>query len=338
MQLITLAHPGEAQSIIERFKLTKVSDSLYKGEGLACLITGEGPFEAAIRTSAELGREDYQEVINLGICGALSSSLELESIHEVRCIYLAVDGKPQFRSFPVSEKGLDLITSFERILDPKRAEVLRGVGSLVDREAWGVAYACKEARIPFRSFKIISDLAGSLEACELIRERAQFFSQKISDFLEEMLSLKSEKISGGNLELGPEFYFTFSSSHKFSSGLKKLALRRDLSESEVLRSFPIEEIRERKLTPKDRAKHVLELIDDELDPFRGSLKKRLREMKKSWEEKGVRIQTDPQLEDEKIQLNFHVSSNEELQRKLQELSSLDLAAFQKIFKGEINVE
>jgi len=338
MQLITLAHHGEAQSIIEGFNLKKISDSLFKGEAMSCLLTGEGPFEAAVATAAELKQADYQEVINLGICGALSSELEIGSLHEIRSLYLAVDGKPQFRSFPVSERGVDLLTSFERILDPKRADILRGVAKLVDREAWGVAFACKEARIPFRSFKMVSDVAGSIGACELVRETAQVYSQKLAEFLKEELSFKQKNLLENEVNLGTEFYFTFSSSHHFHSLVQKLRLLKGTSDQELIKLFPLDELRAKKMTPKERAKSLLEMMEDEVDPFRGKLKKNVSEFKKPWEEKGIRLHIDPRWEDEKIQISFDITRREDLMGKLEDLRSLDLETLHKIFKGEVDVE
>lgn len=338
MQLITLAHLGEAQSIIERLRLKKVSDSLYKGDGISCLITGEGPFEAALRTTAELQHEDYQEVINLGICGALSPEYEIGTIHEVRSIYLAIDGKPQFRSFPVSEQGVDLLTTFERILDPNKALILRGVAGLVDREGWGVAYACKEAAVKFRSFKMISDLAGSLDACELVREKAQVFSQELADYYQEHLSSQKLTANEKSFDLGAEFYFTFASSHRLSASVKKLSLLRNISQADVIASLPLEDLKSRKMSPKERSKLLLEGLDDQLDPFQGRIKTKIMDLKKPWEDKGIRLQVDPRLEDEKIQISFDVANPMDLALKLDELKKFEITPFQKIFRGEIDVE
>lgn len=338
MQLITLAHLGEAQGLIDRLGLKKASDSLYEGERVNCLITGEGPFEAGLATASELARKDYQEVINLGISGSLTPSLEVGSIHEIRSLYLAIEGKPQFRSFPLSERGVDLLTSFERILDPRKAEILKGVAKLVDREAWGVAFACKEARVKLRSYKIVSDFAGSIEACELVKEKAQFFSLKLADYYQNEIQENVPEVKATAPLIGPEFYFTFSSSHRFKSTLEKLSLLRGNTQEEIIGALNLDDLRERKLSPKERTRILLEMLDDELDPFNGRIKENILRFKKKWGERGIHLQTDPQFENEKFQISFEVSNSEELAQKIKELQELDLAPLQNIFKGEIDVE
>ena len=176
MHLITMAHLGEAQGVIDLFNLKRVTPQVFEGELLVCLITGEGPFEAATLTASQLGQKKFTSVINLGIAGSMSEDLSIGSIHPVRSVYLVIDGKPQFKSFKSFESGLDCVTSFERILNKDKALPLTGLGSLVDREAWGVATAAKSAGIPFQSYKLISDMAGTLGACEVAREKSDEWS------------------------------------------------------------------------------------------------------------------------------------------------------------------
>lgn len=338
MQLITIAHLGEAQGLIERFNLKKSSETLYVGSLFNLLLTGEGPFEAAISTAAELGRADYQEVINLGICGALQTSLEIGSIFEVRSLYLSIDGKPQFRSFPLSDKGIDLLTSFERVLDPEKAQKLRGVAKLIDREAWGGAYAAKEAKVKFRSFKIISDHAGSIGACELVREKAEEFSQRLTSFFAENLLNTSSAQMEDSHTLGPEFYFSFSNTHRLSGLIQKLTLLRGVERSMILNQLPLQDLKDQKISPKERGKLLLEILENELDPFQGMIKKEISELKAEWERRGVKLLFDPRLEEEKITFSFEAKDSESLLSNLQKLESFNFDPISKIFKGEVDVE
>lgn len=332
MQLITMAHLGEAQSVIENFGLTRLSAQLYQGEKLLCLITGEGPFEASTATASVLGKFEVSEVINIGIAGALSPELKVGDFCPVRSIYLVINGKPQFKSFKSNEDGHDCISSFERILDPDKAGLLSGVGQLVDREAWGVAYACKHHHVPFRAYKLISDQAGTLNACEVVKDDALEWSQKILRHLNEILSNKevsSESTSPDG------FYFTFSSKHRFEDLLNKLSLRSHQSSSEILGSIPLDEMRELKISPKERSKKLISILEDKLDPLKAKLQRSLSDWKKPFEDKNIQIITDPDFEDADVKILFGVNDNQQLADKIAQIEKLDIGYYQKLRNGEL---
>ncbi len=337
MKLIVLAHYGEAQFIIEEYSLSKKSEELYQNEEFTLLLTGEGPFEACARVSRALASGAYSEVINLGIAGSLDDSLSLNGIHEVRSIYLAIDGKLQYKSFELGSTGVDLVTSFERILHPEKARPLTGMGKLVDREGWGVAFACKEHGISLRSFKLVSDQAGTLGACEVIRDLAQSFSLKLLEKLKEIVQLPlDEEESQLPLDLNNDFYFTFSLKHKFQNLLKQISVRDQLSVEEVLKKLPIHELTEAKLAPKLRAKALLAELEILLDPFKGKLQEALNDWKKVY--RGIDLVTDPQWENDEIRFSFVASTELELSEKIQTLQKVDFKPFHNILAGKIHVE
>lgn len=337
MKLIVLAHYGEAQSIIDEYSLSKKSEELYQNHEMALLLTGEGPFEATARVSRALAGGEFSEVINLGIAGALDKKLEINEIHSVRTIYLAIDGKFQFKSFEISSEGVDLVTSFERILDSEKAHILSGMGHLVDREAWGVAFACKEYGVPFRSYKLISDMAGTIGACEVVKDEAQIFSQKLLDKLKKVLfnELK-EKESFFTSELDKNFYFTFSLKHKFQNLVEKIILRDQVSLAEVMGRLPLEDLTHAKLSPKLRAKALVDELEILLDPFKGKLHQELNSWKKRY--RPIDLVTDPSWENEEVKFSFTVNSEEELKDKIKILNTVELKPFYQILEGRVHVE
>lgn len=336
MHLITMAHMGEAQSVIETFHLKRISSQLYESELLSCLITGEGPFEAATQTAALLGQKKFGSVINLGIAGSLSSEHKVGEIHPVRSIYLAIDGKPQFKSFKSLDTGLDCLTSFERILSPSKAEQLSGVAHLVDREAWGVAMAAKNLGVPFSSFKLISDEAGSLGACELSREMARDWSEKLALFLEKILALETP--SETPLFTLPGFHLTFSTRHQLEQMIKKIALREELTTDAVLAILPVEKILEEISRPKERTRALLDFMEGRLDPLRALLKTGLEQFKAPFEKQGILLGHDPTWESPELKISFTAANNEELRLKLERLRMLDLAPFHDLRNGSVHVE
>jgi nucleoside phosphorylase len=335
MHLITMAHLGEAQGVIEKFKLTRLGQNLFTGVDLAVLITGEGPFEAATKTALVIHQLAITHIINLGIAGSLNTNLEIGSIHPVRTIYLLQDLKPQFKTFPSSEKGLDCLTSFERILDPAKAAKLKGLGELVDREAWGVAMAAKTAGIPFVAYKMISDFAGTLEACELIQDKAAELSQTMAEFLSGILNVSEEASEEINI---PGFYFTFSSAHKFKALLTKLSIKENLSTDELLNNLPLEKLREQKLMPKERSKRLLDEMEDRIDPTKALLQTKKKKWLKTFEDQGFKVQTDSNWENPEVSISFVVTTNSDLTKKSDSLKSLSLDPFIKIMNGDFHVE
>lgn len=336
MHLITMAHPGEALGVIEKFNLKRLTAELFSGEKMMLLLTGEGPMEAAIKTALLLPKHPFTEVMNLGIAGTLSDEFKVGEIHEVRSLYLVQDFKPSFKTFQASDKGLDCLTSFERILDNTKAQKLKGIGTLVDREAWGIAMTAKAHGIKFSSYKIISDVAGSLSACELVKENAPVFSDALAEFLDSKLNSKSFPITEALKIQG--LYFTFSTEHKFKGLLNKLSIKENTSEETVLGSLPLKDLLERKLLPKERTRLLMEEMENRIDPTKKTLTAKKNSWSQEFEKNGIKVQTDPLWENPIVTLCLEVSTDEELREKLSKLNSLSIKPFTDLMNGDFHVE
>lgn len=337
MHLITMAHLGEAQSVIQQFKLERITPELFKNEEIVLLLTGEGPFEAATKTALTLSKFLFEEVINIGIAGTLNDH-KIGEILPVRSLYLINDLKPAFKTFQGSSLGVDCLTSFERILDPEKAQTLKGVGHLVDREAWGVAMAAKTAGIPFKCYKVVSDIAGTLNACELIKENSREFSEKISYFLKNLLAIpEGNEAEEERINLSG-FYFTFTSTHQFKGLLKKLSIKEEQDEESILNTLPLKELRMLEVSPKERAKKLIEDMEKRLDPFKSRLKDEREKLQKSFNQHEFRIDIDPLWEKSKLTISFEAGNDLELQKKAEALKSLSLKSFTSIMNGDIHVE
>jgi len=330
-----MAHMGEAQSIIELFNLQKKDHSLFASDNLLLLITGEGPFEAAAKTALTLGSYPIKEVINLGVAGSLSTEHGIHEILPIRTSYLAIDLRPGFKTFQLSETGVDCITSFERILEKERAQKLRGVAHLVDRELWGVAMSAKTAGVPLKAYKIISDMAGTIEACEVVKEHAENLSLKLALFLKELLLGKSSS-SESEIDL-PGFYFTFTMKHRLETLLKKLSIKQGLKLPELLRTLP-KETDYPDIKPKERARLFLLHLEDLLDPTKRILQTKKEDWLSPLHNSGIKVHTDPIWEDEKVSFSFDAQNDEELKKKLNLLNQFSLTPYHQILQGELDVE
>lgn len=330
MHLITMAHHGEAQGVIEKFQLKKIKSDLWGSEEMMLLLTGEGPFEAATRTALELSSNSIKEIINLGIAGSLSKEISIGEFIPVRTLYLAQDLKPLFKTFQVGTEGEDCVTSFERILDPEKASILRGLGKLVDREAWGVAMAAKIAGIPMRCFKVVSDDAGKLGACEIVKNQAEELSYQLAEGLTKIM-MKSEEISETIYPQG--FHFTFSHKHKFDSLLQKLTIKQERTPE-----LPLEEIQQLDISPKEKTKKLIEWMENSVDPVKKVLSDASQKLQTNFKSNGFDLRMDPTWENQKLVISLEAADDAELKKKLEILNTLSIQPFTEIMKGNFHVE
>lgn len=333
MNLITLAHHGEAQGIIEALKLKRIKQDTFHVENCVLVLTGEGPFEALAKTALAISAYQVKRVINLGIAGSLSDELRPRDLVSVRTSYLISEDRPHFKSFQSLPEGVDCLTSFDRILDPDKARKFKGMGKIVDREAWGVAFAAKTAGILFESYKVISDVAGTLDACELVREKAPVFGQILADKATELLNQavpapqELPKISG--------LHFTFSTGHKYRNLMTSLSIKKELAEEEILRELNLKALLDQDILPKERARRLLELMELELDPVKQKLRSISDNLTRDFQKAGCEISFDPQWENPKAKIIIEAGSDQELKDKLEHLKNVSLSSFTDLMEGKL---
>lgn len=333
MQLITMAHSGEALSVIEKWKLKKTSPDVFIGESHVLLLTGEGPFEAAVKTAALIPLYPFKEVINAGIAGSLKPELEIGDVITIRTIYIVKDLKPQFKTFQAGDQGEDCLTSFERLLDTEKTTILRGLGGVVDREAWGVAMAAKNAGLPFRCLKVISDQAGTLGACEVIKEKASYFS----DLLANALTASAEAPASETKVKLEGFHFTFTMEHQLKNLLRKVSLREEISEEEVLKELHLSEINPDS-PPKERARLLIQHLEERIDPLKKELNTMMAKLQLEFRKQGIDVHFDPTWERPTLKLSFDVKDNRDLEDLSEKLKQLDIQSFSNSMKGIFHVE
>ncbi len=136
MTLIHSALKCEAQAIIERYKLEKISFNLYKNKNILVAISGVGKEKTRACLKDVLNAYNVTKVINVGIAGCSDKSVD---IGELFC----VDG---------SIKGIKsaTITCVEKPV--KTVDTL-----LVDMESDAFILACEEKGIEHICLKVVSD-------------------------------------------------------------------------------------------------------------------------------------------------------------------------------------
>lgn len=157
------------------------------------LITGVGKVAAATAVAAWLARaqaagEPYELVINIGSAGALHD--HLEGLHEVSAVLnhdLSVDALRAFGYDPqewlalpeAADDGVRLATGDVFVSDPLVRAALAEKADLVDMEGYAIAWACREAGVPVRLVKHVSDQAdeGAMDWLTLVDLSARALAQ-----------------------------------------------------------------------------------------------------------------------------------------------------------------
>ncbi|MCB0414184.1 MAG: hypothetical protein KDD50_07615 [Bdellovibrionales bacterium] len=350
MNLLIFAHRNEALPFIQKSNswLSEKFTGVYKSNEEIILICGEG-IEAAIgKTSALLGYLQAQEVsiekvYNIGVAGSLSDRIEIQKIYSLRTIYCEQKESLRFKSFTTAdtEALVDGVSSDNRVLTDTYAQELNILGDTVDREAWGIAYACAIFKIPFYCFKIISDRAGSLTNCFEVKASYSIYSQKLFAFYNDFISIHKASPVKSNPEphtfFENHFYFTQSTLLQ----IKKLI---DILEK---RGLPIKDIQSSKeyqlligsdLHPKKKTQELILLLKDFVDPMDSLARNQILSAIKDLNYGKNKVTFDPQLEACEINLHSRIESQKDLDTLVAKLVQFNFSEIEKIFNGEINLE
>jgi nucleoside phosphorylase len=190
MIILTFAHKGEAAEFIRRKHTLAVDfyfSGLFRDDEELLLITGEGVVSASDRLSSVCAYfgEKVRGVINLGIAGTLRPELEINQIYGIRQVIHELE-HDQFNGIS-RRAGRVCVTVSDPVSDPERAEKLRIYGAdCVDMEAWGLASVCNSLKIPFQSYKLISDQAGMNVENKILIKQAPQYSRHLFDFYKKL--------------------------------------------------------------------------------------------------------------------------------------------------------
>lgn len=329
--LLVFAHRGEARRFLGP-GIRGYPDwggRLYGGKEYFLLISGEGSLDGALHTTAVLAKygEGISLVINLGVAGALGEDIPLEQVVSPRSLY-AHDGKEmQFTSFQNDRtSSLDLITTAARILDDSSREYLHQFGDIVDREAWGIAYACHKMHKDCRIFKLPVDRAqGGRDICQRTKKDSTRYSSVLFDFFSSLNTERPQTLATKSL-LPEGFYFSLAQERRF----RRLSLTTspDTVIGEVRRAHG-------EKTPKERTKILLQKLEDKANPLLTRLRGRLRELSKDFQNDQFRIaydNTSPHL-----WIRAHIRNEGDMESLKRRLGDLPYPAIRALLEGDRNV-
>jgi nucleoside phosphorylase len=345
MRLIVFAHRAEALTFIKQgnFKAVEsATKNLYSNSDDFLLICGEGIFNSLEAVSSALAenRSTIKSVLNFGIAGSLDSSIEIDSICEIRTFYAQREKEVEFKSYSSDAKTkFDCITSSKRALDGKYAEYLSCFAQVVDREAWAIARASNNYNIPFNSYKLISDFAidnsKDIPICDYVKEKAEIYSDKLWRFflkLEKRTEVENKLLISNYNEL----YFTVSQYRQYQNILSSL-LTKYSSEKEILEVCALDEILELKLTEKNRSQKLLEKMRELQTPFNHELANKLEEVISPLKKAQLNIKLSKDYESDTFSFSARVSNKEELAMISNALKRFDFEKYKSLLRGNFDV-
>jgi hypothetical protein len=332
MQLLTFAHFGEAEAFIQYFNAQKEEASLFSFDQGLILITGEGLFETLSAVSKIIAiKPQIKEILNFGVAGSLKEYIEKESIHEIRHVY-SHHHDLQYKSFKSKsqiQKTLDVVSSFKRVLHPEQRSLLSPIAQIVDRELWSIAFVAYENKIPWRSFKFISDLAGTLDSCELTKEMASHASEKLLQKYLELNDVSKEEIIESKLDL----YLTFTQKAQLKNIEKRLKIiYGDLAKNIIQDTFT--EINLKEITPKQKTKLLLEVLEEKLNPWQKEFNSKIEVFKRDIERQNMKLTIDPEKHTKLFKLSFEFDSQTEFDSMLMYCQTFNFSQIENLLNGE----
>ncbi|GGV31965.1 nucleosidase [Kitasatospora herbaricolor] len=165
-------------------------EAAYLGERLPVLLTGIGKINAAAALATVLARgERPSEIVNLGTAGALRPGWE--GTHEVvevlqhdidTPVLRELTGRTYGAAITLGDgKGPTLATGDLFVSDPAARDRLALSADLVDMEGYALATVARQAGVPVRLVKHVSDEAGE-GAARSWRESVDACARELADW------------------------------------------------------------------------------------------------------------------------------------------------------------
>lgn len=169
-------------------------EARYVPDGIPVVVTGVGKTAAAVAVSRALAGRDISElvVLNVGTTGALRdglSGLYLPSMvinHDLNAEAIRAIGlDPQEELHVEGGDGTVLASGDVFVTDPVVRARLAERAHLVDMEAYGVVYACREYGVPVRVVKHVSDSAdeAALDWLALVDASAKILGEWVTAYV-----------------------------------------------------------------------------------------------------------------------------------------------------------
>lgn len=210
-----IAMDKEAAPVVK--KMTDVSQTLANGKKIyrgklfkkdvSVVVCGVGKVNAACGAQYALDCLNADKIVNLGVAGGLDKSMKVADVYAVRQAVqydfdltqlngTAIGTLDEFKEnyLPVAESSaypLKNLATGDRFNDSKADFILLTSelkADIRDMEGAAIAQACIHAGVSFKSYKIISDIAGSGSTTEQYLNNLGKCFERLSAELENILN------------------------------------------------------------------------------------------------------------------------------------------------------
>lgn len=337
-KLLIFAHRGEARAFFSKYTLKAMpfTEGLYESAECYLLITGEGPWKAGPKLALVLGKlaNEIDSCINLGIAGALRSSIETGKIYPIRTCFLEQNSEMQFASHQLSPQGLDLITCHTRVLDPDLAKRLDNFSPLVDRELWSLAQVSTLSGHKISAYKLISDMVGETEICQRVKEKSDQFSALLLDFYSSLSLDQSKNAPQNSIDPNWEgFYFTTSLRNQRDALLDKISIKFGATE-QALKQVNQAELLELEITPKARAILLIDKMRSILNPVQKKLQTSLDDLSIDLASAGANIKFPRDFEKASFHLSAHIEKAADLVLLIKAMEDFNYPKLIELIEGK----
>ena len=183
MEILIFAHRKEATHFINELNLKKhpfIFPGLYFNGTQFLLITGQGIQNTSVKLAAVLSHFEnkIKNIINLGIAGRTSDLLETGRIYAVRKVFTEQQINKKSFTCRTATAKFDCLSMFQPISSFTFLDFENNIG-LVDMELWAVGWVANFFKIPFSSFKMVSDDAREKTDKKSIIKKSDFFSSEL---------------------------------------------------------------------------------------------------------------------------------------------------------------
>ena len=347
MKLLVFAHPAEAGAFLhhhpELRPCPERAQGYYQSPQLALLIAGEGMDRMLLSLGKVLAQTSgIKELYNFGIAAALESSLPLHHIVSVRTAYRYLAKGMEFKSYSTldPEARQDCVSAFQRIHSDSQAKYLSHFGQLLDRELWAIGALCNFYRLPFHSYKLISDYALNSTTCQDIRAQSKDYSALLYARFEQILeqpptaSPKSLKLSKASNPIPPELYLTQSLQRQLHSLSRKWQDKYPhRPPAELYTQLYTQEIKSIPGHPKHRTLALLQKLRSQLFPLDTQVKREINHIIAPHTSEQVKIHYDPSLESSQLKIQLKVLSPQDLPALSQQVAKIPVAKIQQKIAG-----
>gem|GEM_PF-4922402 len=330
MQLLHFVHRAEAEFFLPRAEpLEFPLPGAYTIPGGILIISGEGALPSLSYVSAMLGAyPQIDTVIHYGLAARLAPLPH--GVVSVRTLYQANGSEPDFHSITTSDAQAreDLLSVARRLLDPEQSTQFSHFAGMLDREAYGAAFAAHLFRQKVFIYKIPVDSVENGKVCTDIRNLSSTYSQMYLEHYEANHQ-NAKKEETAEIELPEGFYFTVHQKHLYKKYLQYAEI--DSADPELL-----DFVRQGIKHPKKRTARLLEILRKENNPIEARAEELLDELFAPYRHKGVDIKLPDAMETNSIRLSLDISRFPSMKEAAETIASFPREQAVRIMNGSFS--